>query len=112
MLLPSIASTRALRMSVSGAGLLVIFSKNGGFLMYVDLWSHAYRSPEGTFSPCQRESPWKTSPYSLWNISVETFARTVDSISCGEGQMSRRKTGLPLLSFPSGSGARSETHGA
>ena len=27
--------------SVSGAGVFVIFSKNGGFLMYVEFWSQA-----------------------------------------------------------------------
>jgi len=41
MLWPSIASTRAPRISVSGAGVFRIPSKNGGDLMYVDFASQA-----------------------------------------------------------------------
>ena len=42
MLLPSIASTRALWMSVSGAGCFeIFFKKREWFLMYVDFASHA-----------------------------------------------------------------------
>ena len=70
--------------------------------------AYRYRPPELSI-PASGHRPGNTSPYSLWYIAVVTFARTVDSISCGEGQISRKNTGLPALSLPSGSVAMSKS---
>src|SRR5260370_40566025 len=77
--------------------------------MYVDLGSHLYRSPCGMCIPFQCASPSNTWLYCFVYMLVETAARTVVSISCGVGQMSLRKTGLPDLSEPSGSVVRSRS---
>src|SRR5260370_39849717 len=77
--------------------------------MYVDLGSHLYRSPCGMCIPFQCASPSYTSLYCFVYMLVETAARTVVSISCGVGQISLRKTGLPDLSTPSGPRVRSRS---
>ena len=77
--------------------------------MYVDFASHWYKSPSGTFIDFQCASPSKTSPYCFRYISVATDSRTVDSISCGVGQISRKNTGLPSEPLPSASVVRSRS---
>src|SRR5271166_78231 len=94
-------------MSRSGGGEDVMPSKNGGLRTYVDAGSHAKRSPGGTSSDFQRSSPPNASAYWRRNIASATHRATVSLISAELGQMSRRYTGAPELSRPSGSPYRS-----
>ncbi|MCY1226296.1 hypothetical protein D9M72_385230 [compost metagenome] len=57
---PSLSSTRAPVMSVTGSGLAFMPSKYGGFRTYVDFSSQAKVSPAGVESAFQRSSPSKT----------------------------------------------------
>src|SRR6185436_3480028 len=58
---PSLASTRAPWMSVTGDGSADMPSKYGGFRMYVDSASQSNVFPVGVGRFCQRSSPEKTS---------------------------------------------------
>src|SRR4030042_6613196 len=101
---PSTARTRAPRISATGSGSAGRYSKNGGFLTYVEAGSQAKHSDFGTGSFFHASSPVNPEAYSLRNISGETADRTAPVISPGDGQISRRNTGFPLRSLPSGSG--------
>jgi hypothetical protein len=92
---PSIASTRAPRMSSTGCGSTPMSSKNVGLRTYVESGSHAKRSPVGTSSEFQRSSPENTSPYDLRNMSDWTADSTTCATSASLGQMSRSITSLP-----------------
>src|ERR671917_170001 len=69
---PSLASTRAPAMSVTGEGDWAMPSKYGGLRTYVEEASHSKVSPVGVGSDVQRSSPANTSTYPLRNISAET----------------------------------------
>src|SRR5580693_351136 len=94
-------------MSARDGGVFGMFSKKGGCLMYVDFGSQRYKSPSGTGMDFQCASPSNTLAYSFAYISLVTESRTVDSISCGVGQISRRYTGFPEESEPSDSVVKS-----
>jgi hypothetical protein len=51
--------TKASLMGSTVGRLTVMPSKNGGFLMYVEVLSHGYRSPDGASSLFQRSLPEK-----------------------------------------------------
>ena len=57
MLSPSIASTRALRMSVMGSGVFFMPAKYGGCFTYVEEASHLNSEPVGTTSARHASSP-------------------------------------------------------
>src|SRR5918998_2123350 len=69
---PSLASTRAPVMSLTGEGDWAMPSKYGGLRTYVEEASHSKVSPVGVGSDVQRSSPANTSTYPLRNISAET----------------------------------------
>ncbi len=100
---PSLASTRAPEMSVTGSGSRVMPSKYGGLRTYVDSGSHSKMSPSGVGSDRHVSSPANTLAYSRVNISLASADATTSWISCGVGQISLRYTGWPDGSVPSGS---------
>ena len=58
---PSLSSTRAPSMSVTGSGSSGIPSKYGGLRTYVESASHSNVLPSGVGSDCQVASPANTS---------------------------------------------------
>src|SRR6218665_3358358 len=71
---PSFASTRAPRMSVTAAGVIVMPSKYGGLRTYVELSSHSKIAPVGAGRFRHRSSPSNTLAYCFGNIRSHRHA--------------------------------------
>ncbi len=104
---PTFTSTRAPSMSATGRGSPAASWKNGGSRTYVDAASHAYIEPVGARIWRQWSSPSKMRPYSRSNCSGAIAAAVASRTSSGDGQTSRRNTGVPSGAVPSGSRVRS-----
>ncbi|CAI8335591.1 MAG: Uncharacterised protein [Cellulomonadaceae bacterium TMED98] len=95
---PSNDRTRAPSILDTGAGVAAIPSKYGGFCTYVDSASHSKVSPVGVGRDFQRSSPSNTAEYSLSNMPVSIDESMVCWTSAALGQISRRKTSVPVES--------------
>jgi hypothetical protein len=77
-----------------------MFSKKGGFLIYVEDGSHGYNLPSGAFSCAQFGLPVSIFAYTSQNNEGITYFCSTACISLRRGHISWRYTGFPSAEEP------------